>query len=72
MDAKFSVAKVDNGYILKSDSWVSPRHEIFKTLDEVLARLLMVFEGRCESFGGQSYGKVRVYRECPEESTPTE
>lgn len=55
----FSIAKVDNGYELQH-SW---RNEVFKTLDEVFTAMLLYCEGRGESFGGNSYGKVVIQRE---------
>jgi hypothetical protein len=52
------IEKVKNGYIVST--WRTK--EVLATLDEVLGRLLLHFEGRCESFGGDSYGKVIVER----------
>jgi hypothetical protein len=58
------IEKVKNGYIVRE---YSPLDEtrIFRTLDEVFEEMLMEFEGRCDTFGGDSYGKVIVERMHP-------
>ena len=53
------IIKVSNGYIIQDNY---SEKEVYQTLDEVFERLLMHFEGRSETFGGNSFGKVRIER----------
>lgn len=52
------IEKVQNGFIVK----IGGVKEIAASTEDVLRRLLLHCEGRCESFNGNSYGKVVVYR----------
>lgn len=56
-----TIEKVENGYIVTSDSSWRER-KVFETLDDVFEEMLMAFEGRCKNFGGASYGKVTIRR----------
>lgn len=59
MSQSIIITKVDNGYQLQH-SW---RNEVYKTIEEVFQAMLLYCEGRAESFGGNSYGKVVVEME---------
>jgi hypothetical protein len=54
------IEQAANGYIVDNRD-----KQIFKTLDELFAHLLIVFEGRSSNFGGKSYGRVAVTRNYP-------
>jgi hypothetical protein len=59
MSAK--IERAQNGYMFYGGVLSQP--EIFLTLDELFERLLLYYEGRCDSFGGDLFGKVIVERE---------
>jgi len=55
------IEKVDNGYIVEYDGVLSTR-KIFTTLDDLFREMLLQYEGRCSSFGGDLYGDVKINR----------
>jgi hypothetical protein len=59
MDVSLEVTQVENGYIVRDRYG---KQQVYKTLDEVFQHALAVFEGRAPSFGGDSYGHVKVLR----------
>jgi hypothetical protein len=54
------IKKVDNGYIVTTGGAFSFKERIHSDIESVFKDALLHFEGRCENFGGDSYGKVRV------------
>jgi hypothetical protein len=56
-----TINKVSNGYVLGLGYGRSD--EIFLTTDELFNKLLLLFEGRCDSFSGDLYGNVSISRE---------
>lgn len=52
------IEKVQNGFIVN----ICGQKEIAASTEDVFRRLLEHYEGRCEQFNGDSYGKVKVYR----------
>jgi hypothetical protein len=59
-----TIEKVSNGYIIRtSPGYLQHNEKVFHKLEEVFEELLSHFEGRCKSFGGDSYGEIRIIRE---------
>lgn len=56
-----NIEKASNGYVVREPGFSSTT-SVYKTLDELCAALLFKFEGRSESFGGGSYGKIEIIR----------
>ena len=54
------IEKVANGYTVTDRYGLT---HVFHNIEEVFRHLLLHFEGRCENFGGQSYGKVIVEKD---------
>ncbi len=69
MNTRVEVTQVENGYIIESQHGTK---QVYTTLDEVLTRMLAMFEGRSPSFSGGSYGEVRVRRETPSDAAMNE
>jgi len=55
----YKIRKVSNGFVVESGIL----EKVFITLDEVLADMLLHFEGRSSTFTGKSYGIVTISRE---------
>lgn len=52
---KVEIQSVSNGYICKkADGWVT----VYRSFDEVLEYLLLIFEGKSKEFSGESWGRV--------------
>lgn len=57
------IEKAENGYILSGPASVfQSQKRVYAELHEVFAELLAVFEGRRESFNGDLYGTVAIFR----------
>lgn len=52
------IRKAENGYVADHKGI----ERVFLSLDDLMRHLLLVFEGRCSSFAGESYGSVRIVR----------
>lgn len=50
------IEKVSNGYIAKD---VIDK-EVFLTIKELFEHLLLIYEGKSDSFSGDSYGKIII------------
>lgn len=59
---QYQVRSAENGYIFQG---AYGGEQVFKTLDELLNHLLLMFEGRCEHFNGDSWGRVAIERSRP-------
>jgi len=55
-----TIIKVVNGYLFQRDGG---QMEIYTTLDDILKRLLLAYEGRAEGSSGDHYGKIIIDRE---------
>jgi hypothetical protein len=59
---EFSIKPAENGYIAH-ETREQTKTFVFKTLDEVMQEMLLVFEGRCEDHPDQDlYGHVTIDR----------
>lgn len=54
------IRKVSNGYVITSGSTTETIHS---TIEDVLAEVLFVFEGKSRHFGGKSFAEVHVLGE---------
>jgi len=61
----FKIKKAENGYIVDRNSYYE-QSQVYLTLDGVMDFLLLHFEGRCENFRGDKYGKVIIQRKAVE------
>ena len=52
------IRQAANGYVADHKGI----ERVFLTLDDLMRHLLLVYEGRCSSFAGDSYGAVRIVR----------
>lgn len=57
-----SIEQCENGYILREEHTFASRTVVYKELADLFGELLLRFEGRCPSFGGNSYGEVAIFR----------
>ena len=53
-----NIEKIENGYIVISG--VTNSKQCFHTIEEVFKFMLLHYEGKSVTFGGDSYGKVYV------------
>lgn len=61
------IEKMKGGYILTENDCLKlySHSEIVVTTEELFRKLLLSFEGRADSFHGDSYGKVTIIRDEP-------
>jgi len=59
MANEIKIRTAKNGYIITNSFGFE---EVYTTLDSMLSDLLFHFEGRCESFSGDSFGVVEIHR----------
>ncbi len=64
MASRLQIEKMKGGYILtKNDCF--QQSEIVISTEELFKKILLSFEGRADSFHGDSYGKVTISRDEP-------
>ena len=61
---KIEIEKIKGGYILNRKEYGENR-ELISTTEELFENLLLIFEGRADSFHRDMYGKVSIDREEP-------
>jgi len=64
MTLKLQIEKMKGGYILTGNNCF-PESEIIISTEELFKKMLLSFEGRADSFHGDSYGKVTISRDEP-------